>query len=588
MSFQTPITIAEALSHIDQRRYLLPAIQREFVWSAAKIEWLFDSLMRGYPVSSFLFWQVEDLSRSGYKFYEFLRNYRERFQIHNAEANIAGIGGFVAVLDGQQRLTSLNIGLRGSFAWKEYKAHWNNNEHSIPTRRLYLNIPNELQDQEDDRVYQFQFLKDADTCQADIYDDETVKWFKVSKINDLKNIAVFNRYVRDQKLDDFASNVLARLHEVVFTSPIINYFLEKEQNLDKALNIFIRINSGGEPLDFSDLIMSIAIANWQEKDARQEIHRLVDGIQAVGFSISKDFIFKTYLYLFSSDIKFKVTNFSKENAHNFERDWDSIRDVIQTAFELIRSFGYDDYTLSSKNAVIPVIYYLYHRGIASDFNTSVRHKQDREAIQKWLHVILLKRTLGSGGADGTLAQIRRAFTEDVLSVEKIAPSIQLFPAIAINQQIKRDMRVNEEFIDELLKTQKDDRYAFCILALLYPQLDYRNNDFHKDHLHPISAFKPKAIEALGLDDEEAKARFLSWEWCNSIINLQMLDSNENKSKQDKSLADWVTYETQRKERVAFLDRQLIPSDMSLAFRDFSVFAGRRKEILAQKLLHLLS
>jgi hypothetical protein len=118
-------------------------------------------------------------------------------------------------------------------------------------------------------------------------------------------------------------------------------------------------------------------------------------------------------------------------------------------------------------------------------------------------------------------------------------------------------------------------------------LDYRNNDFHKDHLHPISAFKPKAIEALGLKDEEAKARFLDWEWSNSIVNLQMLDSNENKSKQDKSLAEWVTYETQRKERVAFLDRQLIPADMSLAFRDFSAFAVRRKAILAQKLLEAL-
>ena len=39
---------------------------------------------------------------------------------------------------------------------------------------------------------------------------------------------------------------------------LVNYFLETEQSIDKALNIFIRINSGGEPLNFSDLIMSIA------------------------------------------------------------------------------------------------------------------------------------------------------------------------------------------------------------------------------------------------------------------------------------------------------------------------------------------
>jgi hypothetical protein len=144
--------------------------------------------------------------------------------------------------------------------------------------------------------------------------------------------------------------------------------------------------------------------------------------------------------------------------------------------------------------------------------------------------------------------------------------------------------VGDEFIEELLKTQKDDRYAFCILALLYPQLDYRNNDFHKDHLHPISVFSREAIEALGLDDEdEAKARFLSPEWNNSIINLQMLDSNENKSKQDKSMEEWVGNETQRKDRTTFLDGHLIPHDASLAFRDFGSFALKRRAILAQRL-----
>ncbi|MCG8582911.1 MAG: DUF262 domain-containing protein [Bacteroidales bacterium] len=37
----------------------MPAIQREFVWSHSKIEWFFDSLMRNYPISYFLFWNVE-------------------------------------------------------------------------------------------------------------------------------------------------------------------------------------------------------------------------------------------------------------------------------------------------------------------------------------------------------------------------------------------------------------------------------------------------------------------------------------------------------------------------------------------------
>jgi uncharacterized protein with ParB-like and HNH nuclease domain len=586
MSFQTPITISEVLENVEQNRYLLPAIQREFEWPSEKIEWLFDSLMRGYPISSFLFWNVESNTGASYKFYRFLRFYRERYNVHNEDANVEGLGNFTAVLDGQQRLTSLYVGLKGSYAYKEKNRHWNNDEWSVPTRHIYLNIKNTLLDkeEEDGRTYEFTFLKESDTRKADIHDE---KWFRVGKILDLKNIATFNRYVTDRKLVDTSITIMARLQEVIFSDRVINYFLEKEQSLDKALNIFIRINSGGKPLDFSDLIMSIAIANWKTKDARKEIHHLVDGIQEIGFSISKDLIFKSYLFLFSSDIRFKVTNFTKENAHNFEQDWENIRDALRETFLLIRSFGYVDYTLASKNAAIPILYYLYHRGIFRNFNTAVAYREDREVIRKWLHVLTLKQVLGTGGADGTLAQIRTAFTEDIKVGPKLDPKLAKFPAAAINAKIKRDLSVGNEFIDELLRTQKDDRYAFSILALLSPQLDYQNKDFHKDHLHPISAFTDKAAVALGLQND-AKDVFLSAEWNNSIVNLQMLDANENKSKQDKTLAAWVDFEATNRGRDSVLSRCHIPPNTSLDLKDFAAFAQARKAYLAAKLKELLT
>ena len=149
-----------------------------------------------------------------------------------------------------------------------------------------------------------------------------------------------------------------------------------------------------------------------------------------------------------------------------------------------------------------------------------------------------------GNSNTVLSQIRRAFTEDVTSDVKIVSDISLFPTEQINSHLRRDTTVNDEFIEELLDTQKDDKYAFSILALLNPQLDYRNKDFHKDHLHPISLFEPKNIETLNLSEKD-KALFLASEWNDSIVNLQMLDSNENKSKQDKQLACWIEHEAKK-------------------------------------------
>jgi hypothetical protein len=57
--FQPAIPVAKILEGIHSSQYVLPAIQREFVWKPAQIEKLFDSLMRGYPIGAFLFWKVE-------------------------------------------------------------------------------------------------------------------------------------------------------------------------------------------------------------------------------------------------------------------------------------------------------------------------------------------------------------------------------------------------------------------------------------------------------------------------------------------------------------------------------------------------
>ena len=78
MGFQTAITIKEAINNIHNNRYLLPAIQREFVWQPDQIERLFDSLMRGYPIGSFLFWRVDPDTAKNYNFYQFITNYDQR------------------------------------------------------------------------------------------------------------------------------------------------------------------------------------------------------------------------------------------------------------------------------------------------------------------------------------------------------------------------------------------------------------------------------------------------------------------------------------------------------------------------------
>lgn len=109
MSYKSE-TVAAILPRINST-FFLPALQREFVWTDEQICQLFDSLMRRYPISSFLFWQVPLEGRDDVEAYEFLRTVKEsgnRAQL----ARIPGNRDLTFVLDGQQRLTSLLVGCK--------------------------------------------------------------------------------------------------------------------------------------------------------------------------------------------------------------------------------------------------------------------------------------------------------------------------------------------------------------------------------------------------------------------------------------------------------------------------------------------
>lgn len=576
--FQAPITIHQAIDRVRKNEYLLPAFQREFVWSSDQIEKLFDSLMKGYPISSMLFWKVKGETKTDFRFYQFLKQYIQFHKTHNESTNTDQVNDFHAILDGQQRLTALFIGLCGSYAYKEYRRAYAYSEWSYPTRHLYLNISKTYSEEESDREFIFSFIDKAVSKEKDLFsDNENNKWFRVGRILSLHQDENYDLddFAEEQELDKESKKMLKRLDKVVHTDLIINYYEEDDQKPDKAVNIFVRINSGGTYLSFSDILMSIAVANWKEKDARNEIYNLVDNIGSKGFNISKDYVLKAFLFLYHKDVRSMITSFNNGFIVKIEENWEKIRNSILSLFDLAKSYGLTDYTLTSYNATLPILYYLYHRDIYEDFATKKCYETERESIRRWLFSILLRKTFGGQG-DAVLTQARRAFTNDIEN-ELIKPLYD-FPVKEINTEIKKLTDVGDDFIEELLLTQKDSRYSFPILAMLYPDMDYKNNNFHQDHLHPASTYDQLK--------QEHKDKF-GWTVYNSILNLQMLDSNENMSKNATPLDSWITEQTKNKDKDRFIESHLIPKvDYSLG--NFDTFIIERKKILIEKLKNILN
>lgn len=361
--------------------------------------------------------------------------------------------------------------------------------------------------------------------------------------------------------------------------------------MDEALNVFVRVNSGGEPLTLSDVLMSTLIANWH-RDARKEVFGLIDHLHTKGFFITKDLVLKACLYLYSSDIRYKISNFSAQQAALIEEHWDAIRQSITCVFDLVRDFGYNETSLISKNALLPIVFWVHHKGLSEEIKSSPQLRDERRSIAKWFHLVLLKGVFG-GAADTILSAIRRPMAGDPWRAPFVRPDLSQFPVEAIGRVLReqgKEPQVTDEFIDSLLKTQYEEKSCFTILAILRPDLDYKNV-FHKDHLHPASRFKSRAaLEKGGVKPEDLDFCADPENW-NSILNLSHLDANENRSKGHMPLSEWVAEEAKRRKvSLGTLCSDLhLPSETGvLEFLKFRDFIAERREILGQQLRKELS
>lgn len=540
MAYETPLTIAEVMKDISADKCVLPSIQREYVWDTEQIETLFDSLMRDYPIGTFLFWEISKDHVGDYDFYGFIRNYHENKNVHNKKVDLKGSDGVTAVLDGQQRLTSIYLGLKGTYAYKlKYLAR--NNQNAYPVRKLYLNLLATPIDS--DNEYDFRFL-----FEKEVHNNQDTFWFEVGNILDMKddgdvalyvgeNISYSEEFKYTKEQYKFAINALSRLYNIINKAGTISYYREKTVELDKVLNIFIRVNSGGTKLSYSDLLLSIASAQWENHDAREEIIELVDDVNAIGegFRINKDFVLKTALVLSDfSDIAFKVDNFNKQNMMKIESRWDDIKKSIKQAVLLVSSFGYSGETLTSNNALIPLAYYLLINGMPDNFVDSGTTRANRERMKKWLIRSLLKKVF-SGQPDNVLRPIR-----EILK----ANGSNEFPLDEIFDRFKgtnKSIHFTNDDIDEfLLRLKYGKSDTLSTLMLLYPSLDF-SNKFHVDHMYPKSKFTKIFLREQGVPEDA-----LDWYigTVNDISNLQLLAAQLNEEKLATNFNDWFNAQYQ--------------------------------------------
>lgn len=576
MSFRA-ITIKKALDHISRSDFVLPAIQREFVWSTDQISRLFDSVLRDYPIGTFLFWNVPpELSRS-FHFYGFMREYHELKSRHSPPVPVADLRNVTAVLDGQQRLTALNLGLLGYLATRK-KFGRASNPGAYPHRYLYLDVQHDPGGGDDDSLYRFEFLTDSDAAKP----GDGVTWFRVGDILDLTEGPGLFRWVQQHGLAEHptAFPTLDRLWRAIHAREAISFFEDDSDSIDRVLEIFIRTNSGGTVLSKSDLLLSVATAQFTQLDARSAVHGLVDDLNAVGqgFSFTKDNVLKAGLMITDrANIQFRVDAFTTENVAALEDNWERIEKALRVAAQLLASFGFSERTLSAGSVLLPVADYLAQRGFGPEYLTSTAFRSDRELIRRWVTRSLLKQGIWGSGLDTLLTRLRRtmrAFGDDG------------FPVDALEREMAglgKSSTLTSGELEELVEVPIGNRRAFPLLALLYPGVDVRN-EFHVDHVFPRSQFSSRKLTEAGIDgdlhDEYQDLR-------DRLPNLQLLEGPINVSKQATMPATWVLgYQPDPQARQGWLaahDLTGLPENLT----GFLEFYEHRRSSMFERLQQLL-
>lgn len=397
--------------------------------------------------------------------------------------------------------------------------------------------------------YQFEFH--AKTPE----NDEKRFWFKVGDILELESVW---DYAQEHDLKGNRLKLLEKLSKAFCTEKLISYFEETEKNLNKVLNIFIRVNSGGVKLSYSDLLMSILTASFSS-DIREKMNELVDALKDKGFlNVGKDQVLKTCLLLIGKDTTFELKNFNKKNIKEIEDNWEKITESIYDAAKLLENFGYAGYLGSAY--ILSSVAYFY-------FLNQKMDKNDEEQALKFVRN----------------AQITSYFTPSTdTKLNNIANSMkdaQTFESFNHNLAKHQTcpLKITNDAIEEMMCSSSHDR-VFPILQILYPNLNCKTTTFHIDHIYPKSKFK-KENKKLNKDFYGCR---------DHLYNLQLLEGQENSAKKDKDPEVWLKEEYKNDQAIEeYKKRNYIDPNLKLEWENIKEFREKREEAIIEKLKEVL-
>lgn len=557
------VTIYEAIKNIENGKYVMPAFQREYVWSIEQIEKLWDSILLDYPISNFLFWHIDDKNVTWDTYFcHFLKqatfNSRKQsddvnFPINSIDFNYTDI----AILDGQQRLTSLFLSLLGeTYLRPKYSSK---NSGVMYVYKLFIELDkNKIEQDEEDynsKKYDIKFTSKGLSINS------SSTQFEIRNILDerFQNDDTREQAIEEILIDipdnskEYAKDILLKLYNKIFVEKLIRYTEITDMSQDDALEMFIRFNNGGKKLRKHEITMSILEVYWP--NAREQFSMLLSGAYS---DFSTDLIIRTALMLYGDVTK---TIINQKVADDLKNNWSDFKIAFKNLQNALEKLNIDiEHFVNDYTKLVPLIYYIYYNPES--------YQENLNAIRAYLTRTIFFIYFRSG-TPGKLQRLKTNINNNNMKI-----TLDMLDSMA-------ELQITESRIEDILNSEKGSRLVWEVLYFIGRDWINKDINYEQDHLHPESRFAETKPFSISMEE---------WKmWYNNrnrLPNLQLLNDLENKSKSNRRLIDYYNNMTDEQKQ-DFYKKSIIPQDVSLEFDNFEEFYEKRKELLKEKILELL-
>lgn len=550
------MSVVNLLNQIKNQEIVLPAIQRNFVWSRDKIYTLLDSIIRGYPVGIVLLWETYEDIRYRRFTPDFQPDVLSTFHDNTDKVKLK------VVLDGQQRLQSLYVALYGKFKG----------------RALYFDVLSgkESDDLAEDR-YRFEFglnedmekLNEEGLQEGNRHDDNfrLEHWVDVRRVFAMgvrERQAFVKKLTSDLHLDgDDELRIKTNLDQFIQALTVDENILkssvidenrpsqspERKSEAD-VLEIFVRINRQGTALNRSDLIFSMLKLSW--KESAEALPEFVQQIkEGNSFNLNSDFVIRCLFAVCDLGAKFDIDLLrTKSNVEKMKNSFSRCCDAIASTVDFVQKECWcsNSEVIGGSATLVPFIYYLFRTKRLEVPNSQIGR------VRKAFYLFAFAKPFSRYG-ESRLGNFIRAALKPLAD-----GGDETFPFEAAIQWVAYWERVKT--IDEELLHRNPLLALHVVQHSTGAKIHYLPNAPEVDHIFSRSELREK-----GFPDHEI----------NHPANYWILPKGKNINKSNKPPAKYFA-DVDDKE----LRRALIERDM-LNYRKYKAFLSQRTESMLSRI-----